>query len=391
MIKMNKAKIVLHYDEIALKGNNRSYFEKALVSNLRHFFKSKNIRLEVERSWGRIFAKGDISEELFESIKFNLKRFPGISSFGLAHSMPLDMSNAEDLAKYFAALLGEKSFRVSAKRVNKSFPKSSQDFEREFGALVYKAAKEPKVSMKNFDLEFFAEILDKEILLYVKEKGLGGLPSGSSGKAVSLLSAGFDSPVASFLLQKRGVRVFPLHFHASEKTGKEPLEAVKDLSKILSEYQSGMKLAVIDVFEIQKYIAKNAPEKLRIVLIRRVFMRLSSRYAEQLGALALITGESVGQVASQTLENIIASNEAASLPVLRPLSGLNKNEIIDIARFIGTEEISSRPCEDTCSLFLPKFPETKAKMKEVLKAEENLSELTELEEKAYTAMETFNF
>ncbi len=385
MRKANR-KLVVHYDEIAIKGKNRTAFEKQLVANLKRLFHELSIDAETQNSWGRIFIKAEFSDETWQQVKKRLTLFPGVSNFGFAFVSDKSWDDLKKLAGFFVDTLKDGSFRVSCKRVDKSFSKNSQEIEREFGAALFELEPHLKVDLKNYDLELRIEVLHNEILAYINYRGLGGLPVKSSGRAVALLSAGFDSPVASFMMMRRGVEIYPIHFHAEEKVGPEALQAVKDLKDVLSKMQPEMSLALVDVFKIQKYIVKEAPEKLRIVLVRRVFNRIASKYAKSLGALALVTGESVGQVASQTLENILVSNDASSFPILRPLSGMNKEEIIQLSRKIGTHDISARPCDDTCSLFLPKSPETKASLEKVTEIERVLPELKELEEEAYGDM-----
>ncbi len=382
-------KAVVHYDEIAIKGKNRSFFEKALVRELNCKFKKENLTARAQNSWGRIYIT-DLGDDI-EKVRQILQRTPGVAYFGFAKELN-SYTELLDFAPKAAELVKSSTFRVSAKRIDKSFSKKSFEIEREFASKMFESDPKLKVNLKDFEKELKIELLSKsKILFYVKEKSLGGLAVSSSGRAVLLLSAGFDSPVAGFLLQKRGVEIFPLHFHSAPKTGQEPIEATKELARILSKNQCKMQLALAPVLEVQKYIANNAPEKLRIVLLRRVFARIANKYAEKVGALALITGESVGQVASQTLENIFVINQASQMPILRPLSGMNKNEIIDIARKIGTYEISARPCEDTCSLFLPDNPETKAHLDEVLKVESNLPDLKLLEDKVLESLEIVEF
>ncbi len=383
-------KIIVHYDEIATKGKNRDKFEQALVDSLKGLVDKLDLDIHVLKNWGFITLisnNASLLEKLIESER--LKYLPGIAYFGLAYSFEKEVDFISQAAQIAKEIDG--TFRVSAKRIDKSFPLSSQEIEKELGARILDANPELKVSLKDFDNEVKVEVLNEEILVYLKEVGIAGLPIPISGRAVSLLSAGFDSPVASYMLMKRGVELYPIHFHASEKTGNEPLQAVEDLLKKLSKFQLKIKAAFVPVIEIQRYIAKGAPERLRIVLLRRSFNRMATLYAKQVSALALVTGESVGQVASQTLENMLVSENATDLPILRPLSGFNKNEIIEIARKIDTFNISSRPCEDTCSLFLPKYPETKAKLDEVIEVEKQLKDLHNLEKAALQNAEIKEF
>ncbi len=388
------SKVVVHYDEIALKGKKRKFFEERLVANLNDSLKNDGIPMRARKSWGRIFIEpleDDVNTSSHEAhLRDRLRLIPGISNFGFALSVPKDHEALLSTAPTLAERAAGGTFRVTARRTDKSFPKRSQEIEREYGAAMLRTGQPLKVSLKHFDSETHIEVLDREIIIYLKERGTGGLAVGSSGRIVSLISAGFDSPVASFMLMKRGARILPLHFHSAPVTSDEPIAAVQDLCATLSNIQGRLTLALVPVIGIQQHLEVHAPEKLRIVLLRRSFMRLSCRYALERGALALATGESLGQVASQTLENMRAIDDASTLPVMRPLCGLNKTEIIDIARRIGTADISARPCEDTCALFVPKAPETKAKMREVLAAEEKL-DLAPLEDEAMTGLETAHF
>ncbi len=365
-------KYLIHYDEIGLKGKNRLFFERKLITNIEKKLQHYGINAKLRRVWGRIFLEYSQPDDA-EMIRKILKKTPGVASFGKAYQSEKTEDFVFTFLDELIPVFSGKSFRVSARRIDKNFPMTSHEIERELGAYVLERAKTARVSLKFFDLELILEVLDDEIIAYVKEKGLGGLPVGASGRAVSLISAGFDSPIASYMLLKRGVQVFPIHFHSLPKTSQRSVDTVRELTELISAYAPRMQLALVPVLKIQKHIAKYAPEKLRILLLRRSMMRMANKYAKRKKALALITGESVGQVASQTLENLLVIGDASELPVLRPLSGSHKNEIIDIARKIGSYELSARDCEDTCSLFLPKKPETRGKLFEVLAVEEKLN------------------
>ncbi len=381
---------VVNYDEIALKGRNRHVFEEKLVANINFAFKKGGLDLRARNSRGRIFIDGKIDELSAQKAQEILSFIPGISGFGLYFKFESLKDLYDNAPEIFADKISG-SFRVTAKRADKSFEKKSNELEREFAEKLFDINPNLNAKMKDFDQELMIEVLNEGIFVYFKKKGIGGLPTGVSGKAVLLMSAGFDSPVAGFMMQKRGIEIYPLHFHSMPKTGPEPTEAVKELAGKLASFQNNMTLSLVPVLELQRYIAMNGPEKLRIVLLRRAFMRMASRYAKKQACLAIITGESVGQVASQTLENIFATNEEAEYPVLRPLCGMNKNEIIGMASKIGTAKISSRPCEDTCSLFLPERPETKAKMQEVLEVEKSLTDLQKYEDEVFGGLEIIKY
>ncbi len=391
--------VIVHYDEIALKGGNRADFERQLVRNLNDMLKARALPLRARNARGRIFIERREEnpappEGWRETLRAALALFPGVAYFGFTEMADKSVEALTALAPVFAERVSGRTFRVTARRVDKRFALTSTEIERAFAAAIFRAAPDGalKAAMRNFQREVQVEVLEGSIIAYVKEPGIGGLAVGSSGRAVPLLSAGFDSPVATFMMMKRGVKAHPVHFHSMPLVSDESLEAAKDLARRLSDIQGRLTLALVPVLPIQEHIREHAPERLRIVLLRRSFMRLACSYAAEIGALALITGESVGQVASQTLENMRAIDDAATLPVLRPLCGMNKREIIDLARAIGTERTSARPCDDTCSLFLPRRPETKARMDAVLAAEEKLA-LAPLEEEALAnrALAHFHF
>ena len=389
--------VIVHYDEIALKGGNRADFERQLVRNLNDMLKARALALRARNARGRIFIEareeGTAPPEGWrETLRAALALFPGVAYFGFTEVADKSVEALAALAPVFAGRVTGHTFRVTARRVDKRFPLTSTEIERAFAAAIFRAAPDGtlRAAMRNFQREVQVEVLQHAIVAYVKEPGIGGLAVGSSGRAVPLLSAGFDSPVATFMMMKRGVKAHPVHFHSMPLVSDEALEAAKDLARRLSDFQGRLTLALVPVLPIQEHIREHAPERLRIVLLRRSFMRLACAYAEEIGALALITGESVGQVASQTLENMRAIDHATSLPVLRPLCGMNKREIIDLARKIGTERTSARPCDDTCSLFLPRRPETKAKLGPVVEAEERLA-LIPLEKEALAKRELVHF
>ncbi len=369
---------IVHYDEIALKGNNRAFFERALVDNI----KNKLIRtlpsnvLKVRNGWGRIFIKNVTSDNANLVVEV-LSNTPGVATFGLGFEIlrdgqrpSLTISEIGGVAVHIAEEREFDSFRISARRVDKNFKKNSNEIEREVGEVVFEHFnREKSVNLKNPDVEIVVEVLHKTVVVYIKQKGIGGLPVGSSGRAIALLSGGFDSPVATYQLIKRGVRPICVHFHGLPKTSPESVKKVRDIARVLSGYAGKVELVLVPIVPAMQAIAKSAPAKLRIILLRRLMMCVAEQVAVKYKAKAIITGESVGQVASQTLENLGAIGAATTLPVLQPLSGLNKVEIIDLACKIGTHDISVKPHDDMCSMFVPDKPETKAKMEEVLEAE----------------------
>jgi len=266
-----------------------------------------------------------------------------------------------------------KTFKISTKRSEKKFPLTSQQINEKVGGYILKKIKS-KVDLENPDVICFVEIVEKYAFLYLEKiRGPGGLPTSVSGKGISLLSGGIDSPVASFLAMKRGVKVIFLHFHAYPFASKASIEKAKKIVKILSNYQGKSKLYLIPFADIQKEILMKTQAKLRVVLYRRLMFQIAEEIAKKEGVLGVFTGESIGQVASQTLENIKVIEEATDLPVFRPLISQDKEEIIQKAKEIGTFDVSILPYQDCCSRFLPKHPETKAKLEDIRKAEKKLN------------------
>ena len=365
---------VIHYDEISLKGDNRPYFEQKLGRNVSLALGSD---FYTEIKWGgRMFvqSKEEWLDKYDERVLKVLSQTPGVATYGLGY---VTSQNFEAISEATSAVVKAQeglfeTFRISTSRADKDFAMSSLEMDKELGGVVLTAIPKSKVSLKNFDINIRVVVHIKEAYVYIKKTGVGGLPVGSLGKGVVLISGGFDSPVATFMAAKRGVKPFLLHFHAHPQTSLAAIDKVRDLAQALSPFTGELTLALAPILQAQKSISMNSPEKLRVILYRRLMMRVAEKWAESVGAKALITGDAIGQVASQTLENIAAISEATSLPVLRPLCGFNKNEIINLARTIGTHDISVLPHDDTCTVFMPQKPETRAVLKEVLKAEESL-------------------
>ena len=368
-----KKHILIHYHEISLKGRNRPFFERALLKNIKMSVPESAIT-RADILFGRIVVglKGEADEKL---IKESVRRVFGVANFSFAFALPSDF---DKLAEQAPAILKDKNFktfRVTAKRADKNYLLTSQEVNEKLGALIVRKLGK-KVDLENPDLNCFVEIVsDSAFLYFEKEKGPGGLPVGTAGEVLSLLSSGFDSPVASWQLMRRGCRVDFIHFHSYPQTSKESQENVWEIVKVLNQYQFSSKLFLIPFLDIQKKIsAKSEDASQRVVLYRRFMMRIAEQIAKKEGYGALVTGDSLGQVASQTLENIGVISQAAQVPIFRPLIGTNKEDIIDTARQIGTYEISSRPYDDCCSLFLPEHPETRAKLEVILEIENKLDD-----------------
>ena len=362
--------ILIHYHEISIKGDNRNWFEKIFMRNVRTQIKSLPYT-SVDINAARVFIFGVDANRWIEYAAA-LKKVMGLMN---AHLMW--RSKAEiDAIKFIAAeLISGKTFetfRVSSKRQYKNFPLTSQEINQEVGAHLQPLCNK-KVKLKGADLNVVIELVKGKAYVGVdKIQGFGGLPVGTGERAVSLLSSGIDSPVSSFEMIKRGVNLSYVHFHSAPATSRQSIKNVKRLLEVIASYQIKCDLYNVPLLKIQEKIMEKAPSRLWVILFRRAMMRMAEQIAEKIDAVALITGENVGQVASQTLSNIRATADVVDRPILRPLAGLNKEDIIARAQKIGTYEISIEPYEDCCSFFVPIHPETKANLNEVRKVESQL-------------------
>ena len=386
--------IICHYSEIGLKGKNRKFFEEKLVENLKrsldfcffelvHPVKCRSAAISpeaklfnrVKRISGRILVKlTDKGEANQKEIEKNLKNIFGLSYFAFAISAE---QNIESIQKKALELIKDKkfrSFRVLTKRSNKNFPIISPEINKKISVYLLKHLTQGlNIDLTSPDLTVYIEIVEKYAFLYLEKiKGPGGLPVGVSGKALVLISGGIDSPVAAFYLMKRGTRVNFVHFHAYPYTNKESIKKVEKIAALLNKFQFQAALYLVPFADIQKQIYLKTPAKLRVILYRRFMLKIAQEIAKNQKILALVSGENLGQVASQTLENISVINSAVDMPVLRPLIGQDKEEIIKKAKEINTYEISILPDQDCCSRFVPKHPETRARLKEVEQAEKKL-------------------
>ena len=365
--------IICHYSEIGLKGKNRDFFENQLCKNIKNSFEKylPDIFVKIKRLPGRILIelKDDGGEDKIKTI---LKNIFGIANFSFAIRTSQDIKEIEEKCLDLVKQSSCKSFRITTQRANKSFPLKSQDINIKIGDHVVRNTGK-KVNLTKPDINCFIEIVNKDAFVYTKKiQGPGGIPVGASGKALVLISGGIDSPVASYYALKRGAQISFLHFHSLPYTSQSSINKVKKIVKILEKFGAQGNLYLFPFADIQKQIMIKVPEKLRIILYRRTMMRIAEILAQKKKYLALFTGESLGQVASQTLENIRAIEEPVVIPILRPLIGFDKEEIIAKAQFIKTYKISILPHEDCCVRFMPKHPETKAKLYEVHNAEEEL-------------------
>ena len=359
-----------HYHEVALKKGNRSFFEKRLCENIRRALTGTFIRA-VRRISGRIIVETSQNSPHGE-IGRRLQKVFGLASCSSAW---LSGQSMEELEKNLWALVKDrefKTFKIEARRAQKTFPLTSPELNRHLGAvLVQRSGK--AVDLTSPDLTCHVDIVERYAFLYFSRlPGIRGLPVSTSGKVAVLLSGGIDSPVAAFKLMKRGCPVTFVHFHSYPFTNLESQEKVRQLVRLLSEYQFHSVLYRVPFAETQRQIVAQTPSETRVVFYRRFMLRIAERIALQEGALALVTGDSIGQVASQTLENLSVISSTVSMPVLRPLVGDDKEEIIRMARRIGTYSISILPDVDCCSLFVPRHPETRAEIAGIERIEESL-------------------
>lgn len=360
---------LVHYHEIGLKGKNRATFENTLLANLEHTLRDMPIR-RVRRISGHLLveAKSGTADEQMAS---TIARVPGVARVSLAYKCPLD----EDVFCAAAVrALGEvdeawQSFKVHARRSSTNYERHTLELNRIVGAALCAAFPDKKVLMHGPDMTVIVHIVQGDCYVYADTgPGVGGLPVGTAGKVVSLFSSGFDSPVATWMVGRRGAVCVPVHFSGRPMTSDESEWLCQDLVEALAPAGIIGRMYVVPFGERQREISLAVPQGLRVIMYRRVMFAVAERIAELEGAKALVTGESLGQVASQTLENISVVNEMATMPVLRPLIGSDKQEIMRRAEQIGTHEISSQDAPDCCTLFMPRRPETHARLKDVHEA-----------------------
>lgn len=366
---------IVHYHELALKGRNRDYFEDRLVQNIRLALKDLGItHVENLRSRIRVLPPATTSNE---TIRQRLSRVCGIANFSLANSVTLDLANP-NFEALSAAVIEElrtmsfSTFRVTAKRADKRLPLTSMDAERIVGTAIHEQMGKA-VSLKTPDITVYLELLSRDVYFSTeKNPGPGGMPVGVSGKVTCLISGGIDSPVAAYRMIKRGCRAFFVHFSGRPLVSRASEEKVRDLVQVLTAYQYESRLAIIPFGEIQREIVLNTPAPFRVVLYRRMMLRIAEELARRESCWGLVTGDSLGQVASQTPENLSVVEEATALPLLRPLIGMDKLEIMDESRRLGTYDTSIEEDQDCCKLFTPPHPSTKTRLDVLQKIERNL-------------------
>lgn len=365
-----KRTILIHYHEINLKGNNRGWFEAQLLQHIGSLLKGLSYD-SLQRFVGRLLIR-TYPDSPIEEITSRLKCVFGIANLAVACEVEAGIDQIRSAITDLVAQGEFPSFKIDARRATKEFPLNSQQINENLGALVQRLTN-AKVRMKSPDKIFYVEIVGDRAFLYTgKIKGSGGLPSKTGGQVLCLISGGIDSPVAAFRLMRRGCRVLFVHFHSYPHTTLESQEKVRQILQILSCYQLKSQLYLVPFAEVQREIVAYAPPPLRVVLYRRFMLRIAQEIAQKERAAALVTGDSLGQVASQTLENIRTISAVSSFPIFRPLIGDDKEEIIRIARSIGTYKISILADQDCCSLFVPRHPETMSRLEQVENAEREL-------------------
>lgn len=380
--------ILAKIGETILKGLNRKNFENILVKNIKASIKKLG-EFNVYIAQSTIYIE-PLNEniDLFE-VEDKISKVFGIASYSRACAADKNMESIKESARSYLydELMGVNTFKIESKRADKKFPLKSPEISREVGGYLYESFDHLDVDVHNPDITITIEIREKKAYIRGNAKqGAGGLPVGTGGNACVLISGGIDSPVASYMMAKRGMKLTAVHFASPPYTSERALQKVKDLLKKVSLYSGRIKMITVPFTEIQESIKGNCEEDLFTIIMRRLMMKISEKIALQEDALALITGESLGQVASQTVKAIYCTNEATSLPVFRPLIGMDKDEIVKIARKIDTFDISIQPFEDCCTVFTPKHPKTRPNL-EYVKKEENRVDFDTLIDKAIENIE----
>lgn len=380
---------LIKYGEIGVKGKNRYLFEDALVRQIRYALKEVDGEFNVTKENGRIYATA-VSDFDYDEAVAALKRVFGI--IGICPVVQIEDNGFDDLAKhvveYFDATYPDKNitFKVNARRARKNYPMDSMEINMELGGRLLDAFPELKVDVHKPEVLLQVEIRNKINIYSVEIPGPGGMPIGTAGKAMLLLSGGIDSPVAGYMIAKRGVQIEATYFHAPPYTSDRAKQKVVDLAKLVSRYSGPMVLNVVNFTDIQLAIYEKCPHDELTIIMRRYMMRIAEELGKKSGCLGLITGESIGQVASQTMQSLYCTNEVCEMPVFRPVIGFDKQEIIDLSEKIGTYETSIQPFEDCCTIFVAKHPVTKPNLNIIKNDEKHLDD--GIEEMLKTAIDT---
>lgn len=380
---------LIKYAEIGIKGRNRYLFEDALIHQIKFALKKCEGKFLIHKTQGRIYVDAE-SDFDYEEVVEHLQRVFGIS--GICPVVYVEDEGFEKLCDTVVTYMADvypdrsKTFKVQARRARKNYPRESMEINMDLGEVLLNAYPELKVDVHNPDILLNIEIREKIYIYSETIPGPGGMPVGTGGKAMLLLSGGIDSPVAGYMIAKRGVKIDAVYFHAPPYTSERAKQKVVDLARIVSRYAGPVYLHVINFTDIQLYIHEKCPHEELTIIMRRYMMRIAEHIARETECLGLITGESIGQVASQTMNSLIATNEVCELPVYRPLIGFDKQEIVEVSEKIGTFETSIQPFEDCCTIFVAKHPVTKPNLNVIRRHEHNLDE--KIEEMVKTALET---
>lgn len=386
---MQYQSFLIKYAEIGTKGKNRFMFEDALIKQIRFALREVDGSFEVTKESGRIYVTAEGDYDYDDTIE-TLKRVFGIAD--ICPMVQIDDRDYENLKKHVVEYMDKVypdknlTFKVVARRGDKRYPVSSDQINRDMGEAILEAFPQMRVDVHNPDVLLRVEIRQKVNIFSLMIPGPGGMPVGTNGKAMLLLSGGIDSPVAGYMIAKRGVKIDAVYFHAPPYTSDRAKQKVVDLAKLVARYSGPMDLHVVNFTDIQLYIYEKCPHEELTIIMRRYMMRIAQAIAEKNGAIGLITGESIGQVASQTLQSLAATNEVCTMPVYRPVIGFDKQEIVDVSEKIGTYETSIQPFEDCCTIFVAKHPVTKPNINVIRNSERHLEE--KIDELVKTALET---
>ncbi len=386
---MKYRSFLIKYAEIGVKGKNRYLFEDALVKQIHHRLKNLEGNFSVTKEAGRIYAEA--AEDFdYDEVIDALQHVFGI--VGICPMVQIEDNGYEDLkaqvVKYIDDAYEDKhfTFKVVARRANKQYPVVSDQINRDLGEVILNAFPETKVNVHTPDVLLRVEVRHKINIFSETIPGPGGMPIGTAGRAMLLLSGGIDSPVAGWMIAKRGVTIDATYFHAPPYTSERAKQKVVDLAKLVAKYTGPIRLNIVNFTDIQLYIYDQCPHDELTIIMRRYMMKIAETIAKENDCLALVTGESIGQVASQTMQSLAVTNEVCELPVMRPLIAFDKQDIVDISLKIGTYETSVLPYEDCCTIFVAKHPVTKPSLKKIKNSEKKLDE--KIDELMKTALET---
>lgn len=380
---------LIKYAEIGVKGNNRYLFEDALVHQIKFALKKCEGTFEIRKNQGRIYVEAQGEFDYDETVE-HLRHVFGIS--GICPMIYVEDEGFEKLCDTVVRYVKDvypdcsSTFKVNARRARKNYPKESMEINADLGEAILNACPKMRVDVREPEIMLHVEIREKIYIYSVEIPGPGGMPVGTGGKAMLLLSGGIDSPVAGYMIAKRGVKIDAVYFHAPPYTSERAKQKVVDLARIVSRYTGPIYLHVINFTDIQLYIHEKCPHEELTIIMRRYMMRIAEHIARETACLGLITGESIGQVASQTMNSLAATNEVCTMPVYRPLIGFDKQEIVEVSQKIGTYETSIQPYEDCCTIFVAKHPVTKPNLNVIRRHERNLDE--KIDELVKTALET---